>query len=536
MISYAPTANASVANDPPTGGTPPTLQRVGFTPFTPGQPVASQPQTPVAPTAPGALVTNKGTLGNIVANIGGGIKGLFNAVTGSEQAVGGEIASGLPASVTGENMLNTANSSLANSQLAFMQKVHTLQASGKPISAPMLSAYQGILKQGLGTGVTQTDLLPHAADTTEQALGNVAGVGADILSAGTLPGAAKAASVPGNGILQGTLRGAKAGAIAAAPVGAAYGLSSGLKNNESALGVTGSTLFGALTGAAGGAVVGGTIGAIKANPKVVTNYDSAIKDVTPDYSQLTPTQKENLAEQTQKGGLISGRSIVPGQQQENAAAALASVDGYKPNASALEKFQLANDEVSNESQAIRAQIRTAGADGGPIVIPKKQMVSTIQSAIDNTVENSLLLQKGDPAAINYMRVVNNAVNNVDGTAEGVLDLRQALDKTYENTRGSSAFPDGSDKIAALDQVHTAARDALNKLLIDSAPNAQVRTSMKYQTALYNAMDILRTKASKEAGSVVGSLLQILNQHPILKKALLVAGGGALLKAGFDIVP
>jgi hypothetical protein len=111
-------------------------------------------------------------------------KALFNKVTGNEQGAGGEIAAGLPASTTGEADLSKANQGNAASDVAFIKSMNALRSSGKSLTPVQQQFYDRILQTHSSVG-TQTDLLPHAADTTGEALGNVAGVAADALGAGS---------------------------------------------------------------------------------------------------------------------------------------------------------------------------------------------------------------------------------------------------------------------------------------------------------------------------------------------------------------
>lgn len=118
-------------------------------------------------------------------------KGLFNAFTGSEQAVGGEIAAGLPKTITGEADLNKANQSNASSDIAFIKAINAKKAAGQKLTTAQQELYDHILQTNSSVG-TQTDLLPHAADTNTEALLNVGGVALDALASG---GASKGAEL-----------------------------------------------------------------------------------------------------------------------------------------------------------------------------------------------------------------------------------------------------------------------------------------------------------------------------------------------------
>lgn len=118
-------------------------------------------------------------------------KALFKTVTGSEQAVGSELASGLPARVTGEADLNKANQGNAASDVAFVKAINAKKAAGQKLTTAQQQMYDHILETHSSVG-TQTDLLPHAADTNAEALTNVGGVALDALAPG---GASKGAKI-----------------------------------------------------------------------------------------------------------------------------------------------------------------------------------------------------------------------------------------------------------------------------------------------------------------------------------------------------
>lgn len=117
--------------------------------------------------------------------------------------------------------------------------------------------------------------------TSKEVIGNVAGVGLDLVTAGTYGNAAKglkagqlATKAPtaiskvaqgvdkGQGFIRGAYQGAKASAKVGAPIGAAYGAVAGLQSNQDLGGIAKSAGLGALTGGAIGGALGGLGGGI----------------------------------------------------------------------------------------------------------------------------------------------------------------------------------------------------------------------------------------------------------------------------------
>lgn len=242
--------------------------------------------------------------------------------------------------------------------------------------------------------------------------------------------------------------------------------------------------------------------------KPLNPIDTAVQDATPNYEASTPTQKGKLLDRTQEGGILKGRTVKPNALEIEAGTELSKVPGYNPNSTKLAKFQVAKTENIKRGQALEASLKTE-----KVVVPKREIVSTVKKVINDVPNYSLLLAKSDPVIINYMRVLENAVNKVDGTLSGVLKLRKLLDDTYENARGKQAY--GSDKISALDDVHKPARDALTQYLISHAKNTDVKASLRSQWNLYRAMDELQSAAEKESGSIIGRFRQ---NNPVLNRA------------------
>lgn len=239
-------------------------------------------------------------------------------------------------------------------------------------------------------------------------------------------------------------------------------------------------------------------GGAPVTPEIRLNQ--AIKDATPDYEAASSGQRQKLLSRVEEGGTFNGRTVKPNKLEIEAGAELSKVPNYDPNATKLAKYQLAEKENVSRAQKLDSDIKAE-----KIIVPKKQVASMVRQSIESLPEESMLLQKSDPAISNYMRVVENGLNKVDGTLQGVLELRKSLDTTYKNARGKAAF--GSDKIAALDDIHTAARDTLTQYLIDNAKNVDVKAALRAQWNLYRAMDQLRVAAEKESGSSIGRLMQ-----------------------------
>ena len=279
-------------------------------------------------------------------------------------------------------------------------------------------------------------------------------------------------------------------------------------------------------------IAGKAKGIITKSPESVAakNLEMAVKDATPAYSKRLigePAIKTEtgMIPRVQEGGAIKGRIVTPTTMEKSAGAELLKVPNYPTNGTALQKFQAIQPEIAARAEALAKSLKDEG-----VLRPPQQIVKVVKDAISNVSKESLLLQKSDPVISNYLRVLNNAVKVNDGTLAGELDVRKAMDAAYKNARGKLAF--GSEKISALDDIHTAARDALNQDMIAHARNTDVKASLKSQWDLIRASDVLRDKAEAEAKTSIGRFTQ---KYPLTSKAAKAAGRAAGLGAGIDIM-
>ena len=258
---------------------------------------------------------------------------------------------------------------------------------------------------------------------------------------------------------------------------------------------------------------------------------SAVTDATPAYNKSLvsdPAIKNadgTITPRVTEGG-ISGRTVNPTPLEKDAGAALSKIPDYPANGTNLEKLQSIQPEIAKQGQALRSSL--ANED---VVKTRGEMLDVVKSAVNKVPDTSMSLAKTDPAIKNYLRVASNAIANTPQTLAGELEFSNKLDAAYENARGKLAF--GSDKVSALDEIHTAARNALKQDLITSAKSTDVKAALKSQWDLYRAQDVLRTKAEQEAGTSIGRFAQ---SHPVIAKVGKMAANAAGIGAGVHLIP
>jgi hypothetical protein len=241
---------------------------------------------------------------------------------------------------------------------------------------------------------------------------------------------------------------------------------------------------------------------------------SAVKAVTPDINAVSKTARGKLIGETvngaprvNEGGIFKGRTITPNASEQAAAKELASLPQYRPSGTALQNFNAVRNVIGGKAATFEKSLTAEQT-----IVPKKEIVSAVRSAITSKSDESLLLQGSDPAVNQYLRVVANAATKANGTPKGIWDVRKTMDAAYENARGKLAYD--SDKVAALDEVHRAGRTALNDLMTKYAKNTNVKAQFLSLKNLYNAKDELLVKAQGEKGSILKRAAAGVRKHPI----------------------
>jgi len=261
----------------------------------------------------------------------------------------------------------------------------------------------------------------------------------------------------------------------------------------------------------------------------------AISRATPDYESMNPTQKANLRTQSpvngtprvqENSGVTGKRTVTPTAAEVTAGTELSKIPGYDPKATNLDIYNKGHAAIAQEAEAL-----SNSAEGEKILVPAREMLSTVKKAVNAVPETSLVLSRADPIIKQYLRVAENAVKQSPGTLKGVLDVRKAMDGAYNAARGKLAF--SPDKLSSLDEVHTAGRDALNQKAISSAKNTDVAASLQKQTNLYRALDEVGRRADKEAGNGLGRFMQ---QHPGITGVVKAGVKAAGLGAGLHFIP
>lgn len=392
--------------------------------------------------------------------------------------------SGTPpvAAATPENPAGVSGTaSLANVGKNLSALPGELVSAGKSLLPAIPDLYNDAT--GQNTGTSHKTLLQQAGDVGTTAL----------TAASVIPGVdlADVAGLGGKGLLSAATRGGL--------LGAGFGASGALGAGD-----TDPTQIGIKTaeGAAGGAATEGLLS--KITPITEANkLKSAIEDATPSYSKsidLNEGTANGAPRVEEGGGLIKPRKVNSSVAEVAAGTEGAKIPNYPVKGTALEKYNTIQPAIAAKADALMQSLAAEN-----VLRPPQELKALINSAVDKAGADSFLLQNADPAIKNYQRVAARAIKQSPGTLAGEMQVRQALDNAYEDAGGKY----GNNK--ALDQIHRAARNALNDDMEAKATNTAVKQSLREQSNLYNLQDVLGDKAKAEGGS---RLAQLAKKNPV----------------------
>lgn len=246
--------------------------------------------------------------------------------------------------------------------------------------------------------------------------------------------------------------------------------------------------------------------------------EPAVRSVGPNGEAITTPRIQESAGKNP----LKTRTVTSTPSEIAAGKELGTIPNYPAKGTALQKFNAIEPEIANRAQAVETSL-----ENEHVLRPPAEVSKIVRDAVNGASENSLLLQKSDPIVVNYLRVANRAIANMDGTLKGEFQLRKVLDQAYDDAGGKY----GNNK--GLDQIHRAARNALTDDVEAKATNTAVKASLKSQSNLYNAADVLQDKARAEGGS---ALEQLMKAHPTGSKIVTGALKAVGLGAGLHLVP
>jgi hypothetical protein len=196
------------------------------------------------------------------------------------------------------------------------------------------------------------------------------------------------------------------------------------------------------------------------------------------------------------------------------------IKGNTPATTALNKI---NFEVSRLSRQVDEALKKSFSKNR-IRIPK----AGVQKAVDFRLNGFLANNKRfveDSKLSGYVKkaqtALEDALEQYDGTPAGLLQLRRRFDSNIKDVLADDVFDGPNVSSRPVREM----REAINSLMMDMAPNDDIRAMMRRQHHLLDAeMNITVNEAKKGKRNIAQKALDLAERHPFAAASALQGGG------------
>jgi len=218
-----------------------------------------------------------------------------------------------------------------------------------------------------------------------------------------------------------------------------------------------------------------------------------------------------------ESGILRNRQVQLSPQEQAIAASVAQVPGVSKSKSLLGNYNAIEDAKNTESQSLVDKLKK-----NDVAIPDDVIVNSLSAVRSNLAKNPYIVGDGAKAAEG---VINNALDIISQnpqTASGLLQSRKDLDRLIASQRGEKAFNPTLE--APITNSIQEVRQAINTMVAQAVPEADVIESLRHQSNLYRALDNIRSKGAQEGKNRVTRAIQSVAPKSLAAKGVLGALG------------
>lgn len=241
---------------------------------------------------------------------------------------------------------------------------------------------------------------------------------------------------------------------------------------------------------------------------------------------VTPIQ--NVANKTKQVGRTTEKGVGPFKKnvveltpdQVRQADEIANVPGVSDKNTLQKNYNAIKDYNVTLAQDLETVVKA-----NDFAIPRKEVKSRLKVAADNLTNSPVIVGDAEKTAQKLIQAANKFIDENPGSGSGLLKARKDYD-VWVKSQKPKAFDAASEN--AFTVANREIRQAMNDLLDEKAIDLGVKESLKKQSALYSAMDVIAPKAAREADSAIGRAVQragkILGTKNKAIQALIAVGG------------
>lgn len=167
----------------------------------------------------------------------------------------------------------------------------------------------------------------------------------------------------------------------------------------------------------------------------------------------------------------------------------------------LQKSVAINDEISGLAEALKWRL-----DNTPnqVTIKKAELELFLTDLATNVKKNPIMVWDMQESAFKIIQNIKDKLTKDSYTPSELLEIRKQLDSDIQAFKWDTVFDPKIEN--AFSSTLKEFRQGLNNKVAELVPDADVRSFLDRQSALYNAKDNVDLKWSKQANSTMGRVL------------------------------
>lgn len=234
-----------------------------------------------------------------------------------------------------------------------------------------------------------------------------------------------------------------------------------------------------------------------------------------------------------RGALNGGvETVGPDQQTINAAKAAAGV--VKKGNTAVENANAVRGAISDTATGLKQEL---GSMEITPIVSQEELAQLRANAMTQIGENPTMVGNAEESAKRIFTKFQSLLPQTsDVTALDVLNARQKLDAWVQSLKGSNIFDPATEN--AMSIALRSIRQGANNLIAEKAPGVAVKDALAKQSSLYDALENIAAKGTKEIGR--GRVERFSQRHPLVsglvRTGAKYAAMGAGLHAAADLIP
>lgn len=259
----------------------------------------------------------------------------------------------------------------------------------------------------------------------------------------------------------------------------------------------------------------------KLNEGKAQSYDNRLQAVEEMLAPVTLSPKD-MSTAVFKGPLRR-ITATPSPMEQEVIRVVSLIKGVKPSNNFLDNAQAVNKEIGRTAERL---VNRLNKTGNP-KIDRDGLVNDIETELNDYLSSDdAVISMAKPAKV--QAILNTAIQIIkdsDGTAVGILEARKQLDKKIGDLEGYDKSILDSEYLASKNFAFKIIRDKLNNSVDASVDDVDVKGLLRKQFLMYNAKDVLDTKAAGLAATSLGrAYANVVRALPLsMPKTLLSAG-------------